>query len=71
LPEGDITVLPIDIDSRPLHPFIMEQPSAENDYTAKVYLDDLPGGHGWAEFDLYYIKKSPATLGMKVPWGNP
>ncbi len=68
LPESPVTVIPLDIDSRPMHPFILEQPTADNDYTAKVYLYDKPGGHGLMEFDLYYIPKSPKELGLVIPW---
>jgi len=46
-----------DLESRPMHPFILEQPTADNDYTVKVYLDDQPGGNGWMNFDLYYLDK--------------
>ena len=68
LPRQEVTVIPHDIESRPLHPFILEQPSPTNDFTARIYLDDLPGGQGWMEFDLYYIEESPEALGLAVPW---
>jgi len=70
LPEKAVTVIPIDIESRPLHPFVLEQPDAENGYTARIYLDDMPGGNGWIEFDLYYIDQHPEALGLAVPWKN-
>ncbi|MBX3178973.1 MAG: hypothetical protein KF886_16585 [Candidatus Hydrogenedentes bacterium] len=70
LPEREVTVIPIDIESRPLHPFVLEQPSAKNGYTARIYLDDQPGGNGWMEFDLYYIDERPEALGLDVPWPN-
>lgn len=70
LPQKDVTVIPADIESRPLHPFMLEQPNAENGYTAKIYLDDLPGGQGWMEFDLYYVDEAPSSLGLAVPWGK-
>jgi len=68
LPKKQMTVIPVDIDSRPLHPFILEQPSKENGYTVKVYLEDAPGGAGWCKFDLYYIAKPPEELGLGKPW---
>jgi hypothetical protein len=68
LPKKEVTVIPNDIKSRPMHPFILEQPTAGNDYTVKVYLYDVPGGAGWCKFDLYYISKSPEELGLNIPW---
>ncbi len=68
LPKKSVTVIPVDIDSRPLHPFILEQPSKENGFTVKVYLEDTPGGAGWCKFDLYYIAKSPDALDLGNPW---
>ena len=70
LPEGEYTVVPRDLQSRPMHPFVLEQPSKENDYTAKVYLYDKTHGQGLVEFDLYYIKKSPRELGLEIPWNE-
>jgi len=52
LPQRPVTVIPKNLDSRPMHPFVLEQPSAENGYTAKILLNDLPGGAGWCKFDL-------------------
>jgi hypothetical protein len=68
LPKKEVTVIPKDIKSRPMHPFILEQPTAANDYTVKVYLYDVPGGAGWCQFELFYISKSPEELGLKIPW---
>ena len=68
LPEQSVTVIPKSIETRPMHPFILEQPSEENGYTVKVYLNDIPGGAGWWKFDLYYIPKSPAELGLRTDW---
>jgi hypothetical protein len=70
LPEKSVTVIPVNIVSRPLHPFVMEQPSEMNNYTARIYLDDMPGGNGWVEFDVYYIDAPPEELGLAVPWKN-
>jgi len=68
LPAAAVTVVPRDLESRPIHPFILEQPSAENNFTTKVYLYDKPGGKDWVKFDLYYIPQRPASLGLKRPW---
>ncbi len=68
LPPKAVTVIPACIDTRPVHPFVLEQPSAENDYTVKVYLYDKPAGHGLMRFDLYYIPDSPESLGVALPW---
>jgi hypothetical protein len=70
LPRKNVTVIPRDIDSRPMHPFILEQPTEDNDYTVKVYLYDVPPGAGWCKFDLYYISESPEELGLQIPWNK-
>ena len=70
LPDKPVTVILRDIESRSVHPFILEQPTRENNYTVKVYLYDVPGGLGWWRFDLYYIPKSPEELGLKIPWAK-
>ena len=70
LPHETVTVIPKDIESRPMHPFVLEHPAPENNYTARIYLDDLPGGHGWMIFDLYYVPIPPAALGLQVPWAE-
>jgi len=66
LPRAAGTVIPKDVASRPVHPFVLEQPCQENDYTAEIYLNDLPGGADWWEFDLYYIPRPPAELGLRA-----
>ena len=68
LPQKVITVIPKDIESRPMHPFVLQQPNKENDYTTKIYLYDKPGGFGIVNFDLYYIPKKPKELGLKKSW---
>ena len=40
----------------------------ENNYTAKIYLYDKPGGFGRMKFDLYYIPKPPNELGLGNLW---
>jgi len=58
LPAKDVTVVARSIKTRPLHPFILQQPAAENNYTVKVYLYDVPGGSDWWEFDLYFLQEN-------------
>lgn len=70
LPDREITVVVKDLESRPLHPFVLEQPSAANDYTARIYFEDEPGGHGWVRCELYYLEKPPETLGLAIPWAG-
>ncbi len=68
LPKGPGTIVPRDIESRPMHPFVLEQPSPDNGHTLKVYLDDLPGANGWMRFELYWVPETPESLGLQVPW---
>jgi hypothetical protein len=68
LPQAAVTVVPKDLYSRPLHPFVLEQPTAENDYTVRIYLDDAPGGKDWVKCELYYIQRPPEELGLALPW---
>ena len=71
LPNKWVTVIPVDIQSRSFRPFVLEQPSEKNDYTAVIYLSDYPRhGYSWWKFDLYYIPRSPDELGLEVPWQN-
>jgi hypothetical protein len=68
LPQSAVTVIPKDLESRPMHPFVLEQPSKENNYTVKILLNDLPPGAGWCKFDLYYVPGRPEKLGLANPW---
>ena len=68
LPKEEVTVVPKDLYSRPLHPFVLEQPTAENDYTVRVYFDDLPGGKDWMKCELYYVPRRPRDVGLELPW---
>jgi hypothetical protein len=71
LPLKQVTVIPVDIQSRSYRPFVLEQPSPKNDFTAVIYLSDYPRhGYSWWKFDLYYIPKSPEELGIIMPWQN-
>ena len=65
LPDAAVTVIPKDIVSRAVHPFVLEQPSRENGYTAEIYLNDLPGGADWWEFKLYCIPRRPSELALR------
>jgi hypothetical protein len=68
LPKDAVTVVPKDLYSRPMHPFVLEQPGDANDHTVTVYLDDLPGGQDWVRCELYYLPGSPAQYGLQAPW---
>jgi len=69
LPEKEVTVIPMDIQSRSYGPFVLEQPTKENDYTVTLYLSDFPRhGYSWWKMELYYIPKSPKELGIETPW---
>ena len=70
LPARAFTVIPDDLYSRSMHPFVLEQPGEENNYTAKIYLFDEPGGGDWVKFDLYYIPEKPEDLGLGIPWNK-
>jgi len=69
LPSKEFTVIPVDIQSRSFGPFVLEQPSEENDYTVTLYLSDSPmHGYSWWKFELYYIPRPPEELGLEIPW---
>ena len=70
LPARPGTVIIEDIESQPMHPFVLQQATAANDYTARIYLNDLPGGAHWFRFNLYFLDRSPGELGLEVPWGR-
>jgi len=61
-------VLVRDVESRTLHPFVLEQPTSENDYTFKLYLADRGRGYAWWAFELYYVERTPEQVGLAVPW---
>ncbi len=68
LPEKEVTVILEDLESRDIHPFVLEQPCGDNNYTARVYIYDAPGGSGWFKFNLYYVDETPEKLKMQTPW---
>jgi hypothetical protein len=68
LPQKEISLVVEVIQARPVPPFILRQPTAGNNYTADVYMYDIPEGRDWVKFDLYYIDKSPQESGLEVPW---
>ncbi len=70
LPSRQVTVLVKDVVSRDMHPFLLEQPAEQNDYTAKIHLFDRPPGYGRWELELYYLDASPRKLGLAPPWTN-
>ncbi len=68
LPEREVTVILDDLESWPIHPFVLEQPSRENNYTLKVYLYAAPSGYGRFRLDFYYVDQKPEALGLQTPW---
>jgi hypothetical protein len=68
LPGEKVTVVIEVLQARELHPFVLEQPNEKNNFTAQIYMYDIPEGRDWVKFDLYYIYKSPEELGLEVPW---
>lgn len=68
LPEGEVTVLVEDLGSRAIGPFVLEQPTPRNDFTARILLFDEPPSSGWFEFNLYVVDAPPEQLGLEVPW---
>ncbi len=70
LPRKAGSVIVEDIESEPMHPFVLEQPSKENNYTARIYLYDVPGGAHWVKLNLYFIDENPGDLGLSVPWNQ-
>lgn len=70
LPGREVTVIPKDIESKPIHQFILEQPSKENNFTVQVYLYDVPAGTSINHFELYYIPRTPKELGLEIPWNK-
>ena len=68
LPDRPVTVLVKDLGSTFLHPFVLEQPTAENDYTLKLFIQDKGRGYGAWKLELYYLDQPPEALGLEVPW---
>jgi hypothetical protein len=64
LPRRPVSVVVRDLESNPIHPFVMEQPTPENDFTAKIYLYDVPGGAGWVKLELYFLENKPVELDL-------
>ncbi len=68
LPAKPGTVFVRDIRSSEIHPFVLEHPSAENDYTAKIYFFDPGPGYAPWEMEVYYLHNTPETLDAALPW---
>ena len=63
-----MTVYVKDLESPESDPFLLEQPTAANDYTAKIYLFDRLPSYCWWEFELYYIDQDPFEHDLAPPW---
>ncbi len=70
LPAREVLVIPVDISSRPLYPFVLYQPSPKNDFQATIYLDDRPGGTGRFTFALYMIEPEGIDLPIIKNWSE-
>lgn len=68
LPSRAGSVVIEDVESEPMHPFVLQQPRQANGYTARIYLNDIPGGAHWVRFSLYFLDEMPDALGLDVPW---
>lgn len=68
LPEREVTVLIKDIESRDRRPFVIEQPTTENAFTAKIDFFDPSASYAPWEVEVYYIDKAPETYGLSLPW---
>ncbi len=68
LPERPVTVFVKDLASPESDPFVLEQPTAANDYTAKIYLFDRLPSYSWWEFELYYVDEDPFEHRLAPPW---
>lgn len=70
LPQKEVIIIPVNIDTRPLHPFVLYQPSASNNYQTTIYLDDRPGGTGRFVFDLYMFESEVKDLPIIKNWSE-
>ncbi len=68
LPTRSGSVVIEDIESEPMHPFVLQQPRESNGYTTRIYLNDVPGGAHWVRFNLHFLDEAPDVLGLDVPW---
>lgn len=56
------------LGSAPLGPFVLEQPSEENDFTAKIFLFDSEPGYGRWEFEVYWTARTPESAVLEIGW---
>lgn len=68
LPEKPITVILNTKESKPIHPFVLQQPTAANNYTAQIYVYNQPPGYDWWDFELCYVDEEPSEVGLSIPW---
>lgn len=68
LPREAGTVFLRDIRSGEIHPFVLRQPNAENEYTASIYFFDPGPGYTLWEFEVYFLKDSPEGIGVDAKW---
>jgi hypothetical protein len=68
LPSKPGTVFIRDIRSGEIHPFVLEHPTAENSYTAKIYFFDPGPGYAPWEIEVYFVDEPPETLDAMPVW---
>lgn len=68
LPDKPGTVFIRDIRSGEIHPFVLEHPSAENDFTAKIYMFDPGPGYAPWELEVHFLEEAPEKLDAALPW---
>ena len=68
LPAKSGTVVVKDIRSGEIHPFVLTQPTAENGYTAELFLFDPGPGYAMWELEVYFLERDPASLGIDPTW---
>ena len=56
------------LEEDPFEPFVLEHPSADNDYTAMLFISDEFKGYGAWAFELYFVDTPPEDLGLAIPW---
>ncbi len=68
LPARAGTVFLRDMQSGEIHPFVLQQPNAENNYTAEIYFFDPGPGYTVWELELYFLDEAPEAVGVDTAW---
>jgi hypothetical protein len=70
LPNRPGTVFIRDMRSGEIHPFVLRQPTAENEFAAEVYLFDPGPGYAVWEMEIYFLDESPEAVGVDTEWNG-